>query len=195
MKNLKFLPFALVTIVLFASCDKDSEAEEVNEEEVITTVTTTLTSGKSTIILKSIDLDGDGPLAPVVDVSGELLANTTYMGSTTFLNEISKPVGDITAEVKAEGDEHQLFYQAPTSIGTFTYKDTDKNGKPIGLDFELRTGAATATGNITVTLRHEPNKSASGVLAGDITNAGGSTDIAVTFPVTVKGVSLVVEAF
>lgn len=188
MKNLKFLPLALVTILMFSSCDKDSEAEVVNEEEVITTVTTTLTGGGSTITLKSIDLDGDGPKAPVISVSGDLYAVTTYIGKTTFLNEIANPVGDITDEVKAEGHEHQLFYQAPTSIGAFAYKDTDKNGKPIGLDFELRTGAADATGNLTVTLRHQPNKSASGVLTGDITNAGGSTDASVTFPVRVIGI-------
>jgi hypothetical protein len=183
MKNLKFLPLALVTILMFSSCEND--AEEVNEEEVITTVTTTLTGGGTTITLRSRDLDGDGPNAPVITVSGDLKASTTYTGATTFMNETTNPAGDITAEVKAEGDEHQLFYQAPTSIGVFTYKDTDKNGRPIGLSFDLRTGTAAATGNLVVTLRHKPNKSAAGVATGDITNAGGSTDAAVTFPVKV----------
>ena len=37
-----------------------------------------------------------------------------------------------------------------------------------------------------MTLRHEPAKDASGVAAGDITNAGGETDIEVTFDVTVE---------
>lgn len=183
MKNLKFLPLALVTIFTFTSCDND--AEEVNEEEVITTVTTTLTGGGATIILKSKDSDGDGPAAPVVTVSGDLKVNTKYTGSTTFMNELESPAEDITAEVKEEGDEHQVFYQAPAGIGAFTYKDTDKNAKPIGLSFELQTGAAAATGNLTVTLRHEPNKSAANVSTGDITNAGGATDAAVTFAVKV----------
>ena len=35
-------------------------------------------------------------------------------------------------------------------------------------------------GQFTVTLRHEPDKSAQGVSAGDITNAGGETDIEVS---------------
>ncbi|HBK71516.1 MAG TPA: type 1 periplasmic binding fold superfamily protein, partial [Flavobacteriaceae bacterium] len=35
-------------------------------------------------------------------------------------------------------------------------------------------------------LRHEPNKSASGVSDGDITNAGGETDIEVIFNITVQ---------
>lgn len=183
MKNLKFLPLALVTVLTFTSCDND--AEKVNEEELITTVTTTLTAGTTTITLKSKDLDGDGPNAPVITVSGDLKANTTYTGATTFLNETTNPAEDITTEVKDEGYEHQLFYQAPTSIGAFTYSDVDKNGKPIGLAFQLRTGAVAATGNLTVTLRHEPIKSAAGVATGDITNAGGSTDASVTFPLKV----------
>jgi len=59
------------------------------------------------------------------------------------------------------------------------------NGKPIGLTFTLTTGNV-GTGNLTVTLRHLPNKSASGVATGDIINAGGATDAYVSFPVTVS---------
>lgn len=184
MKNTILLPLVLVTILTFTSCS-NNDPEEVNEEELITTVTTTLTGAGTTITLKSKDLDGDGPNAPVITVSGDLKANTTYTGATTFLNEIANPVDDITIEVKEEGDAHQLFYQAPAAIGSFTYTDTDINGKPIGLAFELRTGAAAATGNLTITLRHLPVKTASGVASGDITNAGGATDALVTFPVKV----------
>ena len=51
--------------------------------------------------------------------------------------------------------------------------------------FTLTTGDA-ASGNITIILRHEPVKDAEGVSDGDITNAGGETDISVTFPVVVQ---------
>lgn len=185
MKNSKILALALLTVFTFSSCNND-DPEVVNEEEVITTVTTTLTAGSSVITLTSRDLDGDGPNAPVITpVVGELKANTTYTGTTTFLNEAVTPADDITAEVKEEGDDHQLFYQAPVAVGTFTYLDADKNGKPIGLTFTLKTGATATTGNITVVLRHLPAKSASGVATGDITNAGGATDASVPFPVKV----------
>jgi hypothetical protein len=60
--------------------------------------------------LTSRDLDGDGPNAPVVTVSGDLLVNTTYTGSVSFLNESITPADDIT-EVKEEGVEHQLFFR------------------------------------------------------------------------------------
>ncbi len=55
----------------------------------------------------------------------------------------------------------------------------DGNGNPVGLTFNLTTGDAT-TGSVTIILRHEPMKDASGVSDGDITNAGGETDISVT---------------
>jgi hypothetical protein len=183
MKNFKTIALAASFITLF-SCSKSNTAP-VNEEEVITTVTTTLVGGGQTIILKSKDLDGDGPNAPVVTVSGNLTANTTYMGSTTFLNELETPADNITLEVLEEGTDHQLFYQAPSALGTFTYSDLDANGKPIGLQFSLVTTAPTS-GNIVVTLKHLPNKSASGVTTGNITNAGGNTDAVVTFPVVVQ---------
>ena len=179
MKNLKLLAVTFLGITTLISCNNDDDAP-VNEEEVITTVTTTLTNGSSVITLTSRDLDGDGPNLPVVTVSGNLKTNTVYSGAVTFLNETVSPADDITVEVEEEGDEHQLFFQAPSTLGTFTYTDADANGKPIGLEFTLTTSGAT-TGNLLVTLRHLPNKSASGVATGDITNAGGATDAAVTY--------------
>jgi hypothetical protein len=172
------------TAMFLVSCSNDDNGP-VNEEEVITTVTTTLTGGGQVITLTSRDLDGDGPNAPVFTASGNLAANTTYSGAVAFLNETLSPAEDITVEVEEEGVEHQVFYQLPSALGTITYTDLDMNGKPIGLTFSLITGNA-GTGNLTVTLRHLPNKTASGVAAGDITNAGGSTDAQVTYPVTVN---------
>ena len=185
MKNLKIIAIALIGLTTFVSCNDDDNPVPVNEEEVITTVTTTLTSGAQIVTLRSRDLDGDGPNAPVVTVSGNLTANTTYTGTVSFLNEIANPVENITEEVLEEGVDHQVFFQAPSALGTFAYSDTDANGKPIGLQFTFTTTVA-ATGNLLVTLRHELNKSAAGVSGGSITNAGGNTDAAVTYAVVVQ---------
>lgn len=184
MKNLKLLAVTFLGITTLISCDKDDDAP-VNEEEVITTVTITLTYGSNEIILTSKDLDGDGPTKPVVTVSGNLKSNTVYNGAVTFLNETVSPADDITVEVKEEGDEHQVFFQAPSAVGTFAYTDADANGKPIGLAFTLTTSGAT-TGDLVVKLKHLPNKSASGVATGDITNAGGATDADVSYPIVVE---------
>ncbi|GAA4066562.1 hypothetical protein GCM10022389_09240 [Flavobacterium cheonanense] len=187
MKTFKLTNKLFLSLFAFAliSCSDDDNPAPVNEEEVITTVRTTLVAGSQTVTLLSRDLDGDGPNAPVVTVSGNLTAGTTYTGSVEFFNETINPADNITTEVEEEGVDHQIFYQAPASIGTFTYTDTDANGKPIGLDFTLVTASA-ATGNLTVTLRHLPNKSAAGVSTGNIANAGGATDAQVTYPLVVN---------
>lgn len=184
MKNLKLIALLVIPTIFSTSCSNDDTP--VNEEEVITTVRTTLTGGGQVITLTSRDLDGDGPNAPVVTVSGNLVAGTTYTGSTEFLNELESPAEDITIEVQEEGADHQVFYQLASTVGTITYTDTDANGKPIGLNFTLVAGTSGSTGTLTVTLRHLPNKIATGVAAGDITNAGGNTDAAVTFSVAVN---------
>ncbi|NNK29929.1 MAG: type 1 periplasmic binding fold superfamily protein, partial [Flavobacteriaceae bacterium] len=178
MKTIKaILSLALVGI-LFVSCSNDDDTPEpVNEEELITTMTITLTpqAGGADITLQVRDLDGDGPDAPVITVSGTLTASTTYTGSIVLLNETENPAENITLEVAEEDDEHQFFYVPTGSITDITYTDQDGNGNPVGLSFELTTGAAGAA-TLQATLRHEPKKPNDGTLA----DAGGETDISQT---------------
>jgi len=186
MKTLKSIFYLLVISLVFTSCSSDDDPAPVNEEEVITTMTVRLTpsAGGNSITLQSRDLDGDGPGTPTVTVSGALAANTTYNGSIELLDETDlSDVENITEEVEEEDEEHQFFFAS--AIGTVAYADMDADGNPVGLSFTLSTGAAT-TGAFTVTLRHEPMKDAAGVSSGDITNAGGETDISETFTVVVQ---------
>lgn len=187
MKKVKITAFAIAAFITLSACSGDDSPTLVNEEEVITTVTATFTPPGSTtpITLTSRDLDGDGPNAPVVSVSGNFTAGTTYFGEVTFLNELSSPPADITEEVYAEGEEHQVFFQQ-NGLGQFIYNDEDNGGHPIGLDFSFTASNTPATGIITIILRHEPNKSAAGVANGQIANAGGNTDAEVTFPLIVQ---------
>ncbi|WGK64525.1 type 1 periplasmic binding fold superfamily protein [Croceiramulus getboli] len=190
MKTIQFFAAAVLTAITFSACSSDDDGPElINEEEVITTMTVTLTpTGTSTgvVTLTSRDEDGDGPNAPEITVSGPLAVNTTYDGAVIFLNETETPEENITLEVEEEGEEHQVFYQFANALGLqFSYTDEDNSGNPIGLEFTLTTTDA-AQGNFTVTLRHEPDKAATGVAAGDITNAGGETDFTATFSVTVE---------
>lgn len=185
MKNLKLIALLVIPTLFLTSCNNDDTAAV--EEELFTTVTTTLVGGGQTITLTSRDLDADGPNAPIITVSGNLVAGTTYQGSTILLDETKNPPKDMTEEVEELGNEHQLFYQLPSVLGSITYdaSNVDSDGNPIGLKFTLVAGG-TGNGNLTVTLRHLPNKTASGVADGDITNAGGSSDIAVSFPIVVN---------
>lgn len=187
MKNFSILALALTTIATFTACSNDDGTTVVNEEEVITTVTATFTpvAGGSAITLTSRDLDGDGPVAPVVTVSGAFSTGAAYTGTVTFLNEIVSPVVNTTLEIQEEAIDHQIFFQQ-TGLGTFTYADTDANGHPIGLTFAYTAAATPANSLLTITLRHLPNKSGVNVPTGDITNAGGGTDAEVSFPVVVE---------
>ncbi len=184
MKTIKLISLSILTATLFISCsDDDENPAPVNEEEVITTMTVTLTpqGGGTSITLQSQDLDGDGPDAPVVTVSGNLEDFTTYDGSIVLLNETETPAENVTEEVEEEADEHQFFFSTTGSIGDVTYNDIDSNGNPVGIVFILTTQQPGAA-SITVTLRHEPLKPNDGTLTG----AGGETDIAQTFTLTVE---------
>jgi len=184
MKTIKaILSLALVS-VLFISCSNDDDTPDpVNEEELITTMNITLSpqAGGGDITLQSQDLDGDGPNAPVITVSGPLSANSTYSGTVELLNETENPAENITEEVEEEADEHQFFYVVSGAVSGVTYTDQDGNGNPVGITFELTTSDAGAA-TLNVTLRHEPKKPNDGTLA----DAGGETDITQTFTLTVQ---------
>ena len=183
MKINKFLPMLLLLLVTAASCSKDDDPlpEAVNEEEVITTMEITLTSGASVIILKTQDLDGDGPNAPVVTVSGNLAAGTTYDGVMKFLNELESPAENITLEVEEEDLDHQVFFTVGSGLDVTTeYSNNDSAGNPLGTQFKLTAGSASS-GNLTFTLIHEPTKPNTG-----LASAGGETDIDATFSITIE---------
>lgn len=177
----------ILMAVIMASCsnDDDNNAVPVNEEEIITTLKVTLTpiGGGTAVTLQSRDLDGDGPNAPVITVTGgDLVAGTTYNGVITLLNETENPPENITTEVEEEAEEHQFFFIPSAGLDAiFTYSNFDSNGNPLGTQFKLEAVSAS-TGSVNFVLRHEPNKPNDGTLA----NAGGETDISVTFDVTIQ---------
>lgn len=181
---MKFLKYALLaSTLIFASCsdDDDNTPDAVNEEEVITTLTVTLESGSDTVVMQYQDLDGDGPDAATVTVSGSLTANTVYDGSIVLLNETESPAENVTEEIEEEDLDHQFFYTVGSGLDVTTdYTSFDSAGNPLGLTFVLNTAGASS-GGLTFTLRHEPNKPNTG-----LENAGGETDIEVTFDVTVE---------
>ena len=180
MKKIKFLTISIFAIALFASCSDDDVPEPVNEEEVITTLTVTLDSGSGSVVMQYQDLDGDGPDAGTVTVSGPLSANTSYDGSIVLLNETEDPAENVTEEIEEEDLDHQFFYTVGSGLDVTTeYTSFDSAGNELGLTFLLNTAGASS-GGLTFTLRHEPNKPNTG-----LADAGGETDIEVTFDVAV----------
>ncbi len=184
MKHL-FGAFILSALLVFQSCDDDTVFIP-NQEELITTLIYTLSpsGGGEDVVFKFEDLDGDGGNNPVI-TTDTLGIDTTYSGVLRLLNESTNPIDEITTEVEAEADEHQFFFNYSGSSLTIEYDDADGDGKPLGLDTEINTTTAE-TGTLTIILRHQPDKSAAGVMDGDVTNAGGETDIEVSFPVVIE---------
>jgi len=186
MKNLKFIFIVniLFTVLFLNSC-KDDDPIDMNDEEVITTLTYTLTpTSVDVVTLSFLDLDGDGGDDPII-TGGILQSNMSYIGVLDLKNEAETPAESITEEIEEEALEHQFFFTATGANLTVGYADEDDNGNPLGLVTTLTTGDASS-GTIQVVLRHEPDKSATGVQSGDITNAGGETDIEVTFDITLQ---------
>ena len=182
MKKVKFLTISIFAIALFASCSDDDVPETVLPQEVITTLRLTLEpeGGGTDIVLEYRDLDADGPNPAVVIVSGNLAAGTSYNGTILLLNETVNPPENVTEEVDEEALEHQFFYTLGGDLNVTTeYENFDTDGNPLGTELMLSTGEASS-GTLTVTLRHEPNKPNSG-----LADAGGETDIEVTFDVAV----------
>ena len=179
IKTMKIFKYALLAIpFLYFSCnDDDDTPEPVNEEEVITTMNVYVDGA---LAMSSTDSDGDGPLEPVV-TDGVLAANTTYSVRLEFLNELEDPAEDITEEVEEEDLEHQVFYSAGGDLNVgVEYANFDSDENPLGTLITLTTNEA-GSGTITITLVHEPMKPNDG-----LATAGGSTDIEVTFNVSVE---------
>jgi len=185
MKTIHITLSILCATFIF-SC-KDKEAPLIpNEEELITTLSYTLTndSTSATSVFTFTDLDGDGGNSPVL-VLDSLESNSSYSGQIGLLNETEDPAENILLEVLEEELDHQFFYSTTASEVNIDYTDFDANGNPIGASTKLITGSV-GSGSLIITLRHQPDKSATGVSDGDITNAGGESDIEVTFPVVIQ---------
>ncbi|MFM1874838.1 MAG: hypothetical protein RL266_575 [Bacteroidota bacterium] len=176
-------PTSLLLVLLifgFASCELLHD--EVYEEP-ITSLTYILTPDSgTTVVLQYLDGDGEGG-RPALVSSGTLQPNSTYSGQLQ-LNTIGKHFIDSTS-VAQEPELHQVFFLAQNGLRITThYNDRDSNGFPVGLNSVLTTGT-TSTGKLNLIIKHAPDKHANGVAEGDLTHAGGSTDLEVSFDVAI----------
>lgn len=182
LNTIKLVAILFISSISLSSCSDDHDHDDHDhEEELITTVTYTLTSDTDIVTLEFKDLTGGSIEDATFNVSKPLTANTTYTGSIQLLNETESPADNITAEVEAEGDEHEFFYSSTVSGVAISKNDMDVNGNPIGIETIVTTGNA-GSGTLTIILKHEPTKPNN----GSSTDAGGSTDAEVTFNITVQ---------
>lgn len=184
-KHARTMSPLLLPLALWA-CGDDAPISQ-NAEEIITTVRLAFT-GPSTFTATAKDADGDG----TVDTKDPItLAAGSYTVEVTLINELESPAEDITEEVEAESDEHQLFFTVtglPATSLTISYADTEMDygkatGLPVGLKSTwLNTGAGT--GQVTVQLQHLPPVNEQAQKVAGVTKDGGETDVSVTFDVT-----------
>lgn len=179
--------FILIVLVAgFNSCEDSPPSLEPNPEEFMTTFILILTpdNGGDKVVLSYEDLDGEkgNPPSYLVD---PLPANTTFTAVIQALDKTLSPIVDVTLELQDEKEGHQVFFRPEGVDLNISYADTDGDGNPVGLTSRITSGGP-ATGRLKVTLKHEPEKTAIGVTAGDITNAGGSIDIEANFPISIQ---------
>lgn len=183
----------LVATAVLAGCTKDKDNEltsptPVNEEELITDAYLHFRDDAGNTYqwhayaLGGLEPGGASGLQITADT---LPTNTLLQAEIILLNRSATPVDTVSHEVLEESEEHQFFFLPASTNITISYADQDANGHPIGLHSTWQTGTS-ATGQVTVLLRHEPDKAAAGVSAGDVTNAGGSNDLEVQFPAVVQ---------
>ena len=192
MKKQTFLLPLLILSLIFTGCsdddDHDDHSHPVNEEEVITTIEVTLSDGTNSYVLIWEDLDGDGPDLPII--TGATIPSNSYDEEIQLYNKTLDPTDDeyvVTTEILEEDVDHQFFFNASNGLNVFdfVYADADVDGNPIGQQFIIEDVSGSG-GDLNIVLLHEPNKNADGVSDGDITNAGGDTDIDITFPIIVQ---------
>ncbi len=171
--------------VLF-QCNKASDVEPDEENELITTVqlrfTETGTSNTQTFTYRDTDGDGGNPPSTFDDIV--LKPNAAYNLDVELLDESKTPAEDITEEVREEGDEHLLvFTPTPPALLTYSYVDRDSRNLPIGINGTVRTGAA-GTGKLKVQLRHQPP--VNGTIVKDGTPGPGSDDVNLDFDLIIR---------
>jgi hypothetical protein len=185
-KNKWMAMMAVVGMFVFSSCDND-DPEPENETEVITRMEVKFTNNAdatNVVFARFNDLDGPGGVEPTL-THPSLRPGATYTVTIELFNDLEGE--DITKEILEEADEHQFFFIQTNSVfSTIEYLDQDKNGRPLGLRNRFVTRGTAGNGTLRIVLRHEPNKALPDVIAGNIANAGGDTDIDVTFNVTIQ---------
>ena len=164
-----FLLLAFSVTFLTACDSNDPEEIGAGEQEVISNVTVTLTGDDGSTVTAEAVFDASAVLESAETIT--LAPGVTYAGTIALRNRFADEPEeqDITAEVRAEAVEHQLFYGVSGVSGvTVTVTDdeadyADENeledepraGVPVGLAFEVVVASdASGSGQMNVVLGH-----------------------------------------
>ncbi len=186
-------------MVSFSSCESEDPIEEL-EQELITDVTLIFTEVDAAGAAVGIPFEvsasdpqgielGTNPVVETINVE----AGKRYLLEISLFNSVENE--DITVEIEEEDEEHQFYFLGSAFIGssllTYTYDDADDDGNPIGLRGFVQVAENSSVNNasLNLVLRHDLDKSFPGANNPHFQNfvqAGGETDLDVTFPVVLN---------
>lgn len=193
----------LTLALALAGCADTTRPADLNPGEVITAVRLRFTPSDGGAVVEAAwsdpEADGDPVIDPIV-----LDDAVDYTLAVAFVDELSQPDQDLTTEIEAEAEQHQVFVTGTAVSGPATgdnpdavvgqaYGDTDADGLPVGLVHAIGT-LAPGSGTFEVTLRHLPVEGgvplktaslAEDAATGGIGSLPGDTDAAVSFDLTV----------
>ncbi len=195
MKNLRKVTLYLTTLLTlaFASCKSEDPTKE-NDGEVITDVTLKFQELNasnalvgSVLSFKASDPQGIevGKTPTIQSIS--LAKGKKYQMTIEVANAIKGE--DITQEILTEAAAHQFFFLGQVFDSSFfSIQYADAGGIALGLKTIVTVSSSTGTNNssMRVVLRHSLNKSFPGASNPNFANfvqAGGETDLDITFPV------------
>lgn len=173
--------------IILTNCS--SESLILEPQQNITTVTYTLTpvGGGESVVFDFEDEDGSGDLLGIA-TGGTLTKSTVYQGEIEIHALSNESIVNITEAIRVDGRDNQFFYTSLNPAIVISYDDTDVDldGNPIGILTNLTTVNNNGEGNITLTLKHNPDKEGLAVSGGNVSLSGGRTDIEIDFPVIVQ---------
>ncbi len=121
----------LSTALLITACDSTRPVDDgAGEQELISDVTLTLESPSETVTATAVFREDGSRDDDASTLTLSLTPGTTYAGTVAFTNRFSSDPDerDVTAEVRAEAREHQVFYVvggAASGSIEFRYDDVE----------------------------------------------------------------------
>lgn len=178
-----------------SACGDDGHGHE-HDQELITTLVATLTStSAATVTARFSDPDGPGGADPSVTQPGPLSVGVSYRMTLQFLDESVDPAVDLTEEIAAEAEEHQVFFggTALPEVVSITYGDKESDyttntvgdDLPVGIASELR-ALRTGSGTLSITLKHQPAVNGTPTKSASSGPQDGETDVSVEFELRVE---------
>lgn len=188
MKQLIRVAIAASVVMVFTpGCSKDEKtvSPPAPGNEFLTTVRITATNAADASDVQTASITDttiiSNPADSINHPGMTLKANAVYTVTVQFLDETTKPAGNITDDIYARRNYHLICWEPENGLQLAVQRtdlDTNTPALEIGLQDKFTVGAAS-TGTLNLQLRHQPN-------AKNGSCSPGSSDADVNFNITIK---------